>query len=405
MPTEHLTDARVRRLKAPAAGNKITYDDTVKGFGARVTAAGARSYVLTYTVRGSGKQRRFTIGGCDRWTASDARTEAKRLKHLIDQGGDPLQDIEDERSAPTMTDLIERFEAEHLERKREGTRVDYRLMIKTHIAPHFGKGTKVTDVTFDDIDALHRSITRRGHKYRANRVLALLSTMFALSVKRKMRTDNPCKGVERNREHHRRRYLSPEELQRLTTALATFPERDVADVVRLLLLTGARKGEVLSMKWEHLDLTAGTWSKPPSSTKQDQHHQGVLNAPARALLAERLSMRKDGEMYVFPGARGNNHRGRDIWHTWQKLLKAAGIKDLRVHDLRHSFASQLASGGASLPLIGALLGHSAPATTHRYAHLFDDAQRAAVERVGSAIANAGRPTTEPVPLRGHIKKL
>ena len=192
MPTEHLTDARVRRLKAPAAGNKITYDDTVKGFGARVTAAGARSYVLTYTVRGSGKQRRFTIGGCDRWTASDARTEAKRLKHLIDQGGDPLQDIEDERSAPTMTDLIERFEAEHLERKREGTRVDYRLMIKTHIAPHFGKGTKVADVTFDDIDALHRSITRRGHKHRANRVLALLSTMFALSVKWKMRTDNPC---------------------------------------------------------------------------------------------------------------------------------------------------------------------------------------------------------------------
>ena len=405
MATEHLTDALVRRLPAPERSNKITYDDTVKGFGCRVTANGHKAFVLTYTTR-AGRQGRYTIGGADRWTATDARRRAKELKAEIDAGGDPVADLQAERGAPTVAALIARFREEHFPRLRSSSAEDYERMIRCHVLPHFGEHKKVTEIAFADCDALHRKITTRAkHPYRANRVLALLSKMFALAIRWGWRTDNPCKGVERNREHHRRRYLSPEELQRLTTALATFPERDVADVVRLLLLTGARKGEVLSMKWEHLDLTAGTWSKPPSSTKQDQHHQGVLNAPARALLAERLSMRKDGEMYVFPGARGNNHRGRDIWHTWQKLLKAAGIKDLRVHDLRHSFASQLASGGASLPLIGALLGHSAPATTHRYAHLFDDAQRAAVERVGSAIANAGRPTTEPVPLRGHIKKL
>src|SRR5258708_1626001 len=108
MATAHLTDALVRHLEPPAAGNKITYDTAVKGFGARVTAAAAKSFVLPYTVRGSGRQRRYTIGGADRWTATDARRRAKELKAEIDQGADPLADIKAEREAPTMADLIER---------------------------------------------------------------------------------------------------------------------------------------------------------------------------------------------------------------------------------------------------------------------------------------------------------
>jgi integrase len=396
MPAVHLTDALVRRLEAPTTGNKITYDTAVKGFGARVTANGARSYVLTYSTH-AGRQRRITIGSFPDWNTTQARERAKELKREVDAGGDPLGAIEDARAAPTMADLVSRFEAEHLVRKRKTTAADYRLMIKTYVAPHFDN-RKVQEIAFSDCDALHRKISEAGHLHRANRVAALLSKMFALAIKWNMRVDNPARGIDRNKEHPRRRYLKPDEIQRLTAALIEFPEQDVVDAVRLLLLTGARKDEVLSMKWEHLDIGTGAWKKPPSSVKQNEAHEVPLSAPARMLLAERMGQKADDETYVFPGRGGRHHLG-DFWHSWRRLLKAAGIKNLRIHDLRHSFASELVSGGASLPMIGSLLGHRNPATTNRYAHLYPDAQLAAVERVGAAITNAGKEAPPPTPLR------
>jgi integrase len=398
MPTVHLTDAIVRRLEPPATGNRITYDDTVRGFGARVTTNGAKAYVLTYSVRGSGRQRRYTIGGCDRWTATDARQRAKELKAEIDRGGDPLADIESEREAPDMGDLVERFREVHFPRLRPSTQADYTLMLKSHVVPHFGERRKVRDVVFADIDRLHRRITEAGHAYRANRVLALLSKMFSLAVVWSWRETNPCKGVRRNREHHRRRYLTQDELARLTKALADEPDRDMVDVMRALLLTGARRGEVLSMRWADLDLGVGAWSKPPSGVKQGEHHQVPLSAPARQLLAERLARRTGDSPFVFPGDGSKGHL-MNVWRAWKRLLEASGIAGVRLHDLRHSFASELVSGGASLPLIGSLLGHSNFATTNRYAHLYTDVQRAAVERVGAAIESAGKPALEPTPIR------
>ena len=398
----HLTDPVIRGLPRPDKGNRIAYDNVVKGFGCRVTAAGARSFVLNYLTK-SGRERRITIGGCSDWSATDARREAKRLRHLVDQGGDPLADLEAEREAPTMAELCDRFEAEHLPRKRRGTAEDYRRMLRVWVRPHFGEHVKVRDVVFSEIDRLHRRITNAGFNYRANRVVAVVSKMFALAIRWNMRADNPCRGIERNIEHSRRRYLSSDELTRLTMALAEHPDRQAADVIRLLLLTGARRGEVLAARWADIDLTAGIWSKPPSSTKQKEHHQAPLSAPARQLLSE-IRERHTGKRhplgeYVFAGGGSTGHVV-EVKRAWRQLCKAAGITGLRIHDLRHSFASQLASGGASLPLIGALLGHSNPATTQRYAHLFDDPQRAAVERVGAVIAAAGKSeAAEPMPIK------
>ena len=400
-----LTDSLVKRLPLPKQGNHITYDDDVKGFGVRVTAGGARSFILNYTTRG-GRERRHTIGAFDEETrkTTDARNEAKRLKRLIEDGGDPLGDIEEERAAPTVADLIERFEKEHLPRLRATSQADYRRMIANHIGPHFGQHVKVADVRFEDIDRLHRRITAAGHLHRANRVIAVLSKMFSLAVRWHMRPDNPAKGIERNTEHHRRRYLQSEELIRLTQALATYPDQEAANAIRILLLTGCRRGEALAMRWADIDLAAGKWSKPPSSTKQKEFHEVPLSAPTRQLLAEirdaqasRNPKRPLGE-FVFPGFGESGHR-TNLKRPWRQLCKAASITALRLHDLRHSYASQLASAGASLPLIGALLGHSNPTTTSRYAHLFDDPQRAATERVGAVIAAAGQPPKEPTPLR------
>jgi integrase len=396
---QHLTDAIVKRLPVPATGKRITPDDDVPGFGIRVTAGGSRSYILRYVTRG-GRERTYTLGSAATWRCAWARDKARELRRLIEDGGDPLADIEDERAAPTVADLIARFRDEHLPRKRFLTRRDYNALLRAHIEPHFGSHAKVADVTFPDIDALHRKITKSGAPYVANRTVAVLSKMFSLAIRWGWRETNPCRGVERNTEYKRRRYLKPDELERLTEALRHEPSQQAVNAVRILLLTGARKGEVLSMRWADLDLDKGTWSKPASSTKQKEDHEVPLSAPVRQLLAEVSQQQGAGETYVFPSGRGSRTgRFRGLEEAWPRICKRAGITNLRLHDLRHSFASQLASGGASLPLIGALLGHSTATTTHRYAHLFADPQRAAVEKVGAVIAAAGKPAKPVVPLK------
>jgi len=404
---QKLTDAIIKRLPTPATGNKIAYDPLVPGFGIRVTAGGSRAFVLSYRTR-AGRERRYTIGGSPNWQTTAAREKARELKRLIDDGGDPLADIQAEREAPTVATLIERFEAEHLPRKRPGTATDYKRLLDKHVRPFFGNHVKVTDVTLDGhVEPLHRKISKQGHLRRANTVVAVCSKMFSLAVRWGMRADNPCKGVERHPEVKRKRYLNADELARLLEALNKHPDQQTASIFRVLLLTGCRRGEALAMRWADLDLEAGKWTKPGSTTKQKTEHEVPLSEPARQLLSElrdaQSAKRKVLGEYVFPGNSDSGHVVA-VKRAWASLCKAADIRGLRIHDLRHSFASQLASSGASLPLIGALLGHSNSTTTHRYAHLFDDPQRAAVERVGAVITAAGKPAKPPTAGKRRTKR-
>jgi integrase len=378
---QKLTDRTVRALVAPAAGNQITYDSTVSGFGVRITAGGAIAFILNYRVKATGLERRYTIGSSPHWNVATAREEAKRLKREVDSGGDPLGELKADRGAPTVKDLCDRFEAEHVDKLRRKTQADYHGILRNDIEPALGK-LKVAAVDFEHVERLHRKISQRAPT-RANRALAVASKMFALAIKWRLRPDNPCKGVERNREDARKRYLKPDELDRLTKALAEHPYQDAADIFRLLLLTGARRGEVLGATWDQFDLKEGVWTKPATATKQKEHHEVPLNAPARQLLARRLSKR-DTSPWVFPGRSGRHRINLD--RSWGLICKAAGIIGLRIHDLRHSYASTLVSAGFSLPTIGALLGHSQPQTTARYAHLFDDPLRKATERAGAILA-------------------
>ena len=282
-----------------------------------------------------------------------------------------------------MADVCDRFEAEHLPRLRPSTQTSYRQQIAGEIRPALGS-MKVAEVSFSDIDRLHRSISKRA-PYRANRTLALLSKLFSLAMRWGYRADNPVRAVERNPEHKRHRYLSGEELARLATALAEFPDVTIANAVRLALLTGARRGELLAARWADFDLTAGTWTKPGSTTKQKTLHRVALSDVALRLLVE-MRRQSSTSVWVFP-ARAGGHLTA-IREAWDTLRAAAGIPDVRLHDLRHTFASLAASSGASLPLIGGMLGHSSPATTHRYSHLFDDPQRQLADKVAAAIGAA-----------------
>jgi hypothetical protein len=195
---QRLTDSIVKTLETPASGNRIHYDADLKGFGCRVTAKGARAFILNYRTR-TGRERRYTIGSFPDWKTSAAREEAGRLKKLIDVGHDPMAEVEADRDAKTVADLCKRFEEDHLDKVRETTARDYRAIIANEIKPAM-KHLKVAEVTYSDVDALHRKITKRGAPGRANRVIALVSKMFNLAIRWGWRTDNPAKGIERNPE-------------------------------------------------------------------------------------------------------------------------------------------------------------------------------------------------------------
>lgn len=416
----------VKDIPLPASGNRIVYDDLVKGFGCRVTAGGARAFVLNFRV--AGRERRITIGSHPDWSVEAAREEAKSLKQKIDRGEDPLAERVEAREAPTVADLIGRFKEDYLPRKRPATVRDYSRWLDRFVVPKLGS-VKVADVQHADIDALHRSISK-DTPTQANRVIAVLSRVFSLAVKWGMRPDNPVPGVERNTEDNRHRYVTPDEIVHLSAALAEHREQSSANAVRLLMLTGGRRMEVLSARWDMFDLKGGVWLKPSSHTKTKQEHRVPLSAPALALLEGMRKAAADDATFVFPGRLGEGHQ-MDLKKFWgsvteratMKMWSAApdtppgrlvaelaerskrqptyaavtklavergvklpsGLTDVRVHDLRHTFASILVSAGASLPLIGALLGHTQAATTQRYAHLFDDPLRAAVNSVGAVL--------------------
>jgi integrase len=441
--SEQLTDKAIRELPVPAKGNKVYYDSGARGLGVRVTSGGARVFVFNYRTKNGATERRYTIGEAGRWvdhkwapgawTVNAARGEAQKLRRRVDAGEDPMGDLHAERAAPTVNVLADRFEAEHLPKKRASTQDEYNRLLRIHIRPALGS-KRVADLDHEDIEAMHRKVSASG-PYAANRAVAVMSKMLALAIKWKMRGDNPAKGIERAPERKRDRYLTGAEITRLSEVLAAHPERTSANAVRLLLLTGARKGETLAALWADFDLAAGVWTKPAATTKTAKLHRVPLSAPALALLqrmraeaddelrkARKLDPKVEPNPHVFPGINGKPLG--DIKHFWSAVCIKAGLarrvekrdaagkpvesKDgqpvmvwqttARVHDLRHTFASILASSGLSLPIIGSLLGHTQPATTARYAHLLDDPLRAATERAAAVIAGGGKPGAEVGPM-------
>jgi integrase len=412
---DRLTDAMVRKVLPPMRGQTMVWDGEVKGFALRVTPGGAKAFVLDY--RAEGRQRRMTLGQYPDWSVQAARKTAKELKREVDHGRDPMGDRRAERIAPTMQELWRRYELEHLPRKATRSQVDERIMWEKIILPRFGK-MKVAAITADDIDSLHHDITTvRRTPIRANRTVEVLRKAFNLAMRWNWREDNPASGVRKNPEEKRNRYLNRNEIAVLARAVQDHDESATANAIKLLMLTGARRGEVLGATWDMFDLENGVWTKPSAHTKQRRLHRVPLNSPALRLLKEmkQHATQKAQERrtpihpFLFPGLDGKPLT--DIKRSWLSICRKAGLAErfekrgrdgkplktkdgepimhwrttVRVHDLRHSFASILVSAGASLPLIGQMLGHTQPATTARYAHLFDDPLRQAAETVGTFI--------------------
>jgi len=399
-----LTDALIKKLAPAAAGQQyLQFDSETTGLAVRVTG-GSKSIILDYRFRG--KQRRMTIGRWPEWAVSAARTRASELRRLIDQGIDPLEQEATARAeSVTVADFWWRvYEPHHVATRRPSWARDVRSMMARDVLPRLGKRL-VKEIDHADAAALHRAITKRAPS-RANRTIAVLSHLMSYVERPHVAEDgekipalraqgsNPCRGIARNPEDRRERFLSPAELGRLAEALERHPGRNTANLVRFLLLTGCRFGEATTATWSQFDVERGTWTKPSSHTKQKRSHTTPLSAPALALVAE-MKAANGSSPYLFPGPTGKPIT--TIKTAWRSICRQAGLDEVRVHDLRHSFASVLAAGGASLVLIGQLLGHTQAATTQRYTHLVDAVQREAVERAAAVIM--GQPGAEVVPLR------
>lgn len=365
----NITETYTKRADAPEKGNKIHYDDAIKGFGLRVTKAGAKSFVLNYSI--NRRERRMTIGSYPAWTAAAAREEAKRLRRLIDRGEDPLEERNKRKAAPNIADLWYEYERTHLPTLSERSRSDQRSMWSKYILPEL-QSIQVRELSSNHVDHLHARVSEAGTT-RANRVLEVLRKALNLAIRWGWIEMNPADGFRRNAEHSRERYLTPEEYERVFDALDRMQNQRAANAIRLLILTGARRGEVLSLEWSDLDLDQGLWNRPAHKSKDRKRKRIPLSNEALVLL-KTMEENATGH-FLFPTSTGTYMP--DLNRPWAWLKKETGLQDLRVHDLRHSFASVLISGGVPLETIGKLLGHSQHQTTLRYAHLMDDPLRRA----------------------------
>jgi integrase len=399
---ERLTESFLKTLVPPARGARLIWDAELTGFAIRVFAPsrahpeGARTFLISYWFNGS--ERRFRIGSWPDWSVQAARAEAKEIRQRVDRGEDPAGQRREHREAPTMADLGERYKAEHLPRKSPQSRHDDGVMVG-HILKHIGADRRVADVHHGDIVALHRAITETGHPVLANRTVSCASRMFALSLLpmagedkpwRDQAQGNPCRGIEKNQETAKERFLSSAEIAAVVEGLDACGHTPTADCIRLILLTGCRPGEAMLATWEQFDAQPGFWIKPSSHTKQRKEHRLPLGAAALQLLADLRENRRqvDSGDYVFPGRRPGQPL-QQLRSCWDAVCRHAGLT-ARIYDLRHTFASVGAGGGLSLPLIGRLLGHTQARTTARYAHLADDPLKEAADKITTVITGAGK---------------
>jgi len=399
---EKLTETLLKSLTPPARGERYVYDAELTGFAVKLFAAtkanpkGARTFVLVY--RRNGFLRRFRIGAWPEWSVTAARAEAKEIRQRVDRGEDPANERRERREAPTMADLVNRYELEHLARKPEQTRHDDNTMID-HIVRHIGADRRVADVHYGDIVALHRALTDSGRPVLANRTVSA-SRLFSLSLKpmagedrpwRDQAQGNPCKGVARNPEQGRERFLSRAELARVVDGLDAYGRTPAAGCIRLIMLTGCRPGEAMLATWAQFDAQPGFWIKPAATTKQRREHRLPLSAPALELINEIRTRRDNGIAptdYVFPGQIPGQPL-QQLRTCWDAVCEHADLTGVRIYDLRHTFAAMGAGGGLGLPIIGRLLGHTQARTTQRYAHLADDPLREAADKIASTITKAG----------------
>ena len=419
MPTGNITKTNVDSLRCPEHLDRVIlwdggHREAVRGFGVVAFRNGGKCYVAQY--RKDGRSRRTRIGEHGRLTPDEARKDARKVLGGIERGDDPIADRQAARALRTFKAVADDFVALHVKTKRKGrTGDEYERLFKSYIHPEIGT-KRIVDLKLDDVAKLHGKLV--ASPYQANRVIAVVSAVWNWAAKRGEVSfaDNPARLLERYPENGRERYLTSDELARLgdalreaeTIGLTYFVDENnshakhaakiesrrtkldpfAAAAIRLLILTGARLREILDARWQDVDTERGAIFLADSKTGKKTIY---LSAAAKAVLAD--MPRVAGNPHLIAGAKDGEPRS-DLNRPWRAIRVAAKLSGVRIHDLRHSFASFGAGASLGLPIIGKLLGHSQAATTHRYAHLDADPLRRAVNTIGATIDAAmtrGKP--------------
>lgn len=354
----------------------LIWDIELRGFGLRVFPSGRKTYFIQYRNQ-LNRTRRIKIGLHGVITTEQAREDAKKILVRVVRGEDPSQIKRQFREKPTMDHLADAYLEMHakIHKKPQGYREDKSMF--DNIVLKKWTGCALDTITSHDIQMSHRVLRRIP--YRANRVLALLSKAFNLAVQWKWCTENPVRGVQKYQEQKRTRWLNDKELKQLLKVLDQYCDQNIANIIRLLLLTGSRTGEVLKATWDQFNLEAGVWTKPAHTTKQKRMAHLPLSLHTITLL--KTMKQTTTTKHLFPG----KVEGKPLYtikNSWDTIRKRAMLEDVRLHDLRHTHASHLVSQGLSLNIVGQLLGHTQASTTYRYAHLADQTLRDAAEVFG-----------------------
>jgi len=392
----NINDKFIKSLTLPEGKDKVYCDDRVVGLNLRITNIGTKSFFLRYVI--NGRARKYTIGSYPEFSYTAAKDLALQLKGEIARGFDPL----DKKQALYSTPTIKEFSIDFLKSKekvlRPSTLQSYQdFFFDKHIIPKFGS-LKINSISKKEIEMYHSSFTDTPRM--GNRILELMRSMFNTAISWGVIEKNPTADIKKFQEYKRERYLSDEEITRLIKALDADENQINKSIIKLILLTGSRKGEVLSARWQDFDLKNGIWIKPADLTKQKRSSHIPLNGEALEILKQmrkkivpeaKIKHCKEDQIistdhFLFYNLKTKTHL-QDIKKFWIKICKKAEIKNATIHDLRHTFASMLVNSGIGLEVIGKLIGHSNMKTTQRYSHLINSTLKQATDIFGSKIGS------------------
>jgi len=372
----NFTKAEIDTLPLPQKGKRDTYHDTkVSGLHLRISSTGIKTFSVFKRIR-SGNPERITLGRYPDMTIDQARRKTMEINLAISDGRNPAEAKRKLRSELRFSGLFEEYLERHSKPKKKTWTEDLGKY-KNHIEKPLGK-RKLSEIDRAAIALIHSNITKAGHPIAANRILALISSVFGWAISAGLWENNPAIGIRRNKERSRDRFIQSDELPSFFKALSEEPNGTVRDS----LLTGARRSNVCSMKWQDINFERAEWRI--EETKNDTPPTVTLSPEAIEVLQNRKS---DDSEFVFPGIGKSGHL-QEPRKGWERILKRARIKDLRLHDLRRTLGSWQAKTGASLAIIGKSLNHKNQNTTAIYARLDLDPVRDSVNTATSAMLAA-----------------